>query len=76
MITISSLICRSDEDALASKVPAVNKVLKHFCHQMPRGFIDHSKISEAVHLNRSDLHLKKGGTSRLAQNFINYLRVD
>ena len=28
------------------------------------------------HSNRSSLHLNKGGTSVLAQNFINYLRVD
>ena len=34
MITISSLISRSDDEALASKVPAVNKVLKQFCQQM------------------------------------------
>ena len=34
MIRICSLICRSDNDAMTSKVPAVNKVLNHFCHQM------------------------------------------
>ena len=76
IITISSLICISDDDNLASKVPAVNKVLKHFCHKLSWGFTDHSNISETVHVNRSGLHLTKGGTSRLAQNFINYLRVD
>jgi len=74
--TISSLICRSDDDALARKVPAVNTVLKHFRQQMSWGFIDHSNTSETVHFNRSGLHLNKGGTSRLPQNFINYLRVD
>ena len=74
--TISSLICRSEDDALARKVPAVDTVLKQFCQQMSWGFIDHSNISETVHLNRSGLHLNKGGTSRLHQNFINYLRVD
>ena len=72
MTTISSLISRSDDEALALKVPAVNKVLKHFC----LGVIDHPNISETVHLNRSGLHLNRGGTLRLAQNFINYLRVD
>ena len=76
--TISSLICRSDDDALARNVLAVNTVLKHFRQQMSWGFIDHSNISETVtvHLNRSGLHLNKGGTYRLPQNFINYLRLD
>ena len=40
------------------------------------GFVDYSNISASSHLNRSGLHLNKGGTSRLARNFINYLRVD
>ena len=35
--TISSVICRSDEDALARKVPAVNTVSKHFRQQMSLG---------------------------------------
>ena len=76
MITISSLISRSDDESLAGKVPDVNKVLKQFCKQRSWGYIDHSNISATDHLNRSGLHLNKGGTSRLAQNFINHLRVD
>ena len=76
MITRSSLISRSDNEALDSEVPSVNKVLKQFCKQMTWGFIDHSNISAIVHLNRSGLLLNKGGASRLAQTFINYLRVD
>ena len=76
MISISSLITRSDDEALAAKVPDVNKVLKEHCLQKNSGFVDHSNISESSHLNRSGLHLNKGGTSRLARNFINYLRLD
>ena len=75
MITISSLISKSDDEALVCKVPAVNKVLKQFCHHMSWGFTDHSNISATVHLNRSGLHLNKGGTSRLAQNFITDLKI-
>ena len=74
--TISSLICRSDDDALARKVPAVNTVLNHFRQQMSWGFIDHSNNSETVRLNLSGPYLNKGGTSRLLQSFINYLCVD
>ena len=66
MITISKLISRSDKEALASKVPDVNIVLKQFCKQRTQIFIDHSNISAIDHLNRSGLHLNKG----LAQNFI------
>ena len=70
MITISSLISRSDDEALAGKTPDVNIVLKQFCKQKTRGFIDHSNISAIDHLNRSGLRLNKGGTSRLTQKFI------
>lgn len=76
MVTISSLISRSDDESLASKVPDVYKVLKQFCKQKSWGFIDHSNISATDHLNWSGLHLNKGRTSRLAQNFINYFRID
>ena len=76
MISISSLITRSDDEALAAKVPDVNKVLKEHCLQKNWGFVDHSNISASSHLNLSGLHLNKGGTSHLARNFINYLRVD
>ena len=76
MISISGLINRSDDEALARKVPDVNKVLKECCQQKNWGFVDHSNISRTSHLNRSGLHLNKKGTTRLAQNFINHLRVD
>ena len=76
MISISGLINRSDDEALACKVPDVNKVLKECCKQKNWGFVDHSNISVTSHLNRSGLHLNKKGTTRLAQNFINHLRVD
>ena len=76
MISISGLINRSDDEALPCKVPDVNKVLKECCKQKNWGFVDHSNISITSHLNRSGLHLNKKGTTRLAQNFINHLRVD
>ena len=76
MISISGLINRSDDEALARKVPDVNKVLKECCQQKNWGFVDHSNISRTSHLNRSGLHLNKKGTTRLAQNLIHHLRVD
>jgi len=76
MITISSLINRADDETLACIVPEANKVLKEHCLQKNWGFVDHSNISATSHLNRSGLRLNKGGTSRLAHNFSNHLRVD
>ena len=60
-LTISGIIPRSnDDEVLALKVSGVNKILKTFCNQNGWG---------GVHLNTK-------GTSRLATNFINYLRGD
>ena len=59
MISISDLINRSDDEALARKVPDVNKVLKECCQQKNWGFVDHSNISRTSHLNQSGLHLNK-----------------
>lgn len=75
-IALSSLVCRSDDEALAYKIAEVNTTLKDCCTRKSWGFIDHSNISPSNHLNRSGLHLNKSGTSRLARNFINYLRLD
>ena len=75
-IALSSLVCRSDDEALACKIAEVNRILEDCCTRKSWGFVDHSNISTSNHLNRSGLHLNKSGTSRLAQNFINYLRLD
>ena len=75
-ITISSLVGRSDDETLASKITDVNKVIKQFCNQNNWGFVDHSNISVNSHLNRSGLHLNKSGTSRLARNLINHLNLE
>ena len=56
MISISSLITRSDDEALAAKVPDVNKVLKEHCLEKNWGFVDYSNISASSDLNRSGLH--------------------
>ena len=75
-IALSSLVGRSDDEALACKIAEVNRILEDCCTRKSWGFVDHSNISTSNHLNRSGLHLNKSGTSRLAQNFINYLRLD
>lgn len=75
-ITISSLVGRTDDESLASKIPDVNKIIKKFCNQNNWGFVDHKNISVNNHLNRSSLHLNRSGTSRLARNFINHLNLE
>ena len=75
-IPLSSLVCRCDNETLACKIAEVNKILKDCCTQKSWGFVDHSKISTSNRLNRSGLHLNTSGTSRLAWNFIGYLRLD
>ena len=71
MISMSGLINRFDDEALACKVPEVNKVLRECCKQKTWGFVDHSNILITSHLNQGGLHLNKKGNARLAQNFIN-----
>ena len=68
-------MCRSDDEALACKIAEVNRILKDCCTRKSWGFVHHSNISTSNHLNRCGFHLNKAGTSRLARNFINYLRL-
>lgn len=44
-IALSSLACRSDDGALASKIAEVNTILKNCCTLKSWGFVDHSNIS-------------------------------
>ena len=41
-IALSSLACRSDDEALTCKLAEVNKILKDSCTQNSWGFADHS----------------------------------
>ena len=75
-VAISGLVARSDDESLAVKVSGVNKILSQFCSQNGWGYVDHSNISAEHDLNRSGLHLNTQGTTRLAVNFIKYLRED
>ena len=72
-VTISAIICRSDDVSLAKKAQAVNKIVKRFSSQNGWGFIEHNTIKAQDHLNRSGLHLNVDGTKELAKSFISYL---
>ena len=73
-VVLSSLTARSDDDQLATQVEEVNSNLKQFCRQNKWKMIVHSNITAEHHLNRSGLHLNKVGTSRLARNFLDFLK--
>ena len=73
-VVLSSLTARSDDDQLATQVEEVNSNLKKFCRQSKWKMIVHSNITAEHHLNRSGLHLNKVGTSRLARNFLDFLK--
>ena len=73
-VVLSSLAARSDDDQLATQVEEVYSNLKKFCRLNKWKMIVHSNITAEHHLNRSGLHLNKVGTSRLARNFLNFLK--
>ena len=47
-IALSSLVYRSDDEALACKIAEVNRILKDFCTRKSWGFVDHSNISPRI----------------------------
>ena len=55
-VTISGLICRSDNSSLNEKATQVNKILNTFANQNEWSFLSYSNITSA-HLNASGLHL-------------------
>ena len=71
-VSISSLLCRSDDHSLDMKVKEVNKHLSTFASQSGWKFISHSNIS-GVHLNASGLHLNRLGTETLLNNFTKHI---
>ena len=73
-VVLSSLTARSDDDQLATQVEEVNSNPKKFCGQHKGKMIVHSNMTAEHHLNCSGLHLNKVGTSRLARNFLDFLK--
>ena len=72
-VTISSLLTRSHDLSLASKIKEVNKILKTFANQNEWDVISHSNLT-TEHLNSSGLHLNFSDTKVFASNFIGYVR--
>ena len=74
-VAVSSIIFRSDDQSLNSKIDEVNRRLSSFCQSKNWVFIDNSNIKEDS-LNRSGLHLNRKGVYRLASNFREYINGD
>ena len=72
-VSISAILCRSDDNILARKALGVNKIIKQFANQNGWEFIDNKNIKPEEHLNRSGLHLNTNGTAQLAMNFKEHL---
>ena len=66
-IALSSIIHRSHHDS-EDKMNETNRKLENLCKGKGMIFIDNNKIDSTC-LNRSKLHLNKGGTSLLIKNF-------
>jgi hypothetical protein len=71
-IAIFSVIRRSDNPALNSKILDVNNILKTYCEQNNFDFINNDNIQEHF-LNTCGLHLNPRGIQTLASNFRNYI---
>ena len=74
-VAVSSIIFRSDDQSLNSKIDKVNRRFSSFCQSKSWVFIDNSNIKEDS-LNRSGLHLNRKGVNRLASNFREYIDGD
>ena len=74
-VAVSSIIFRSDDQSLNSKIDEVNRRLSSFCQSKNWVFINNSNINEDS-LNRSRLNLNRKGAYRLASNFREYINGD
>ena len=67
-VLVSSMTVRNDQHR--KKVAEVNVVLKELYKQKNLYFINHDKKTTVKHLNGSELHQKKKGTSILSNTFV------
>ena len=71
-VVVSGLTQRNDQ--YWEKVDPLNDLLKSGASLRNIGFIDHSNIDYRYHLNRSNLHLNRNGSSILTQNFEEFIK--
>ena len=74
-VMVSGLIARADDVDLHQKLLEVNKVLDEECKRYGLCYINNRNISATQHLNGGGLHLNYQGTSLLASNFIDHIKL-
>lgn len=72
-VTLSQLLCRSDDTGLNNKVKNINLLLNEKCQQNNWSIITHEDIDQSC-LNQSGVHLNQKGTSLFASSIIKHLR--
>ena len=72
-VAISALIPRNDSEDLTKKSNMVNIELRKLCEGNGTDLIEHTALTTR-HLNGSNLHLNRFGTSIFARDFIQYIR--
>ena len=72
-VVISSLIKRYDKD-FNEDIKNINEKIQSLCTSKGLSFIDNTNIDKSC-LNRSKLHLNKGGSSFLANNFKKFVNT-
>ena len=72
-VAISALIPRNDSEELAKKSDMVNIELKKLCEGKGTDLIEHTALTTR-HLNGSNLHLNRFGTTIFANDFMRYIR--
>ena len=74
-VMVSGLIARNDDEDLHQKLMEVNEVLEMECMRYGLCFIDNRNISATQHLNGGGLHLNYQGTTILASNFVDHIKL-
>ena len=72
-LVISNCIIRKDRNGMETKVSDLNISLNKMSENMNLKVIDNGNVNEK-HLSRGKLHLNDSGNSKLAQNFIKFIR--
>ena len=72
-LAISALIPWTDSEDVAKKSNLVNIELKKLCEGNETDLIEHTALTKR-HLNGSNLHLNRFGTTIFARHIIQYIR--
>ena len=72
-IAWSSVVQRTNDSSLNSKIDSLNQSLKNFCEHNNVDFICHENLEGEKHLNKGGLHLNRKGVFIFAKNLRQYI---